>query len=140
VNLQEDRQRPGRGRAWLALALALTAGLAACGGGGETVADTASTAAAGTGTAQITSARRETSTVTVSTIAQPTNTEGRLLASNCFQCHGTGGTGGFEEIRGKSANELIEFFDKPASRDIMAAHAQGYTAEQLRKVAAYLQQ
>ncbi|HSQ73830.1 MAG TPA: c-type cytochrome [Rubrivivax sp.] len=138
MNLQEERQRPGRGRAWLALAL--TAGLAACGGGGETVADTASTAAAGTGTAQITSARRETSTVTVSTIAQPTNTEGRLLASNCFQCHGTGGTGGFEEIRGKSANELIEFFDKPASRDIMAAHAQGYTAEQLRKVAAYLQQ
>jgi len=138
VNLQEKRQRPGRGRVWLALAL--TAGLAACGGGGETVAGTASTAAAGTGTAQIASVRRETSTVTVSTIAQPTNTEGRLLASNCFQCHGTGGTGGFEEIRGKSANELIEFFDKPASGDIMAAHAQGYTAEQLRKVAAYLQQ
>jgi len=138
VNLEEKGQRPGRGLAWLALAL--TAGLAACGGGGETVADTASTAAAGTGTAQIASVRSGTSTVTVSTIAQPTNTEGRLLASNCFQCHGTGGTGGFEEIRGKSANELIEFFDKPASRDIMAAHAQGYTAEQLRKVAAYLQQ
>jgi mono/diheme cytochrome c family protein len=136
VNRQEEKQRRGRGRAWLALAL--TAGLAAC-GGGETVADGASTAAAATGTAQITSVRRGTST-TATTIAQPSNTEGRLLASNCFQCHGTGGTGGFEEIRGKSANELIEFFDKPASGDIMAAHAQGYTPEQLRKVAAYLQQ
>ena len=138
MNLEEEGQRPGRGRALLALAL--IAGLAACGGGDETVADGTSTAAAGTGTAQIASTRSGTSTVTVSTIAQPTNTEGRLLASNCFQCHGTGGTGGFEEIRGKSANELIEFFDKPASGDIMAAHAQGYTPEQLRKVAAYLQQ
>jgi mono/diheme cytochrome c family protein len=71
-------------------------------------------------------------------VAQPANTEGRLLASNCFQCHGTMGNGGFEQIRGKSANELIEFQGKTASRDIMAAHAQGYTTDQLRKIAAYL--
>jgi cytochrome c553 len=63
-----------------------------------------------------------------------------LLASNCFQCHGTLGTGGFEEIRGESANELLEYQRKPADRNIMAAHAQGFTPEQLRKIAAYLNQ
>ena len=103
------------------------AALSGCGGGGGTEAGASLDSAAG---------RASSSTALV----QSANTDGRLLASNCFQCHGTMGTGGFEQIRGKSANELIEFFDKPASRDIMAAHAQGYTAEQLRKVAAYLQQ
>ena len=32
---------------------------------------------------------------------------GRLLASNCFQCHGTDGKGpGFERLAGKSANDI----------------------------------
>jgi sulfide dehydrogenase cytochrome subunit len=112
--------------------LIVVLGLAACGGSDQTgasaqatVSETALVSAPGTGTALV---------------AQPINTEGRLLASNCFQCHGTLGTGGFEEIRGKSANELLEFQSKPAARDIMAAHAQGYTPEQLRKIAAYLNQ
>lgn len=73
-------------------------------------------------------------------ITQPANTEGRLLASNCFQCHGTLGTGGFESIRGKEASEVMEFMTKTANRDIMAAHAQGYTTAQLQKIIAYLQQ
>lgn len=71
---------------------------------------------------------------------QPKNTEGRLLASNCFQCHGTMGTGGFENIRGGEAKEVLEYMTKTASRDIMAAHAQGYTTAQLQKIIAYLQQ
>ena len=66
-------------------------------------------------------------------IAQPANTEGRLLASNCFQCHGTLGTGGFDSIRGKEAREVLEFMNKPAGGSIMAAHAQGYTPAQLQK-------
>lgn len=73
-------------------------------------------------------------------IVQPQNTEGRLLASNCFQCHGTMGTGGFDSIRGGEAEEVLEYMTKTASRDIMAAHAQGYTTAQLRKIIAYLQQ
>ncbi len=105
-------------------ALCLSLGLAACGGGSDGAIDGQLDSAAG----------RRNSTV----VAQPASTEGRLLASNCFQCHGTEGTGGFEEIRGKSANELIEFQSKPAGKDIMAAHAQGYTPDQLRKIAAYL--
>lgn len=108
--------RPG-----LLAALAASLGTAACGGG----QDSADQATASLETAS-------------ALVAQPANTEGRLLASNCFQCHGTMGNGGFEQIRGKSANELIEFQGKTASRDIMAAHAQGYTTEQLRQIAAYL--
>jgi type II secretory pathway component PulJ len=72
-------------------------------------------------------------------IAQPTNTAGRLLASNCFQCHGTGGLGGFDSIRG-DASEVKEYLSKSASGDIMAAHAQGYTSAQLDAIIKYLNQ
>ena len=113
----------------LVAAVSASLGLAACGGGQDI---------AGEATASLESASTRSSVAAA--VAQPANTEGRLLASNCFQCHGTLGTGGFEQIRGKSANELIEYQGKTASGDIMAAHAQGYTPDQLRKIAAYLKQ
>ena len=72
--------------------------------------------------------------------AQTAPPAGRLLASNCFQCHGTGGTGGFESIRGSEAKEVLEYLTQTANRDIMAAHAQGYTRAQLQQIIAYLQQ
>lgn len=75
-----------------------------------------------------------------STYSQPANTAGRLLASNCFQCHGTGGVGGFGNIRGSEAAEVKEYLGKSASADIMTAHAQGYTSAQLDAIIAYLQQ
>lgn len=67
---------------------------------------------------------------------------GRLLASNCFQCHGTNGTGGFERLTGESANEIYgelrEFASgKEDPNGIMAAHAMGYTDEQMRAIANY---
>ncbi|MBU6283089.1 hypothetical protein KGQ64_12675 [bacterium] len=70
-------------------------------------------------------------------------TEGRLLASNCFQCHGTYGSGGFDRISGKSETELIEELNEflAGGEDpggIMAAHLQGYTAAQLQAIARYL--
>ena len=74
------------------------------------------------------------------TLTQPTNTTGRLLASNCFQCHGTGGVGGFDRIRGGDAGEITEYLTRPANSSIMAAHAQGYTTAQLNAIIAYLQQ
>ena len=110
-------------------ALLTAAALTACGGGGGSSTD-ASTDTPTPGT----------------TPAPPTqpisvaNANGRLLASNCFQCHGTEGTGGFENIRGESASELKEFLTKSASSNIMAAHAQGYTVAQLDAIAAYLNQ
>ena len=73
-------------------------------------------------------------------VAQPANTSGRLLASNCFQCHGTLGRGGFDSIRGSEADEVLEYLSKPASSDIMAAHAQGYTRAQLQSIISYLKQ
>lgn len=116
-------------------AMTLALSLAACGGGGgdPNVAEAQPSAT-------VTEQALGRSTSTPMLIAQPTSTEGRLLASNCFQCHGTLGTGGFEEIRGKSANELLEYQRKPAGGNIMAAHIQGYTPEQLNKIAAYLKQ
>lgn len=69
------------------------------------------------------------------------NTQGRLLASNCFQCHGTYGSGGFDKLLGKSDiySELMEYLSGAEDPDsIMAAHVKGYTQEQLQAIADYL--
>lgn len=68
---------------------------------------------------------------------------GRLLASNCFQCHGTNGKGpGFDSLAGKSANELYqeikEFQSGKEGNSIMARHVMGYTDEQLRLLTQWL--
>jgi len=80
-------------------------------------------------------------TVTVAAPAAAVLT-GRLLASNCFQCHGTGGSGGFEKLAGQSATEIYGELKKFASgaedpTGIMAAHAMGFTDAQLNAIAAY---
>jgi len=120
------------------LGAALALGLAACGGGGSsTDAVAAAEPPAPVNTAVDAGAQSPATPVAT---AQPAQTDGRLLASNCFQCHGTQGTGGFDSIRGSKASEVLEYLTKPANRDIMAAHAQGYTREQLQMIIAYLQQ
>jgi sulfide dehydrogenase cytochrome subunit len=68
---------------------------------------------------------------------------GRLLASNCFQCHGTNGQGpGFDTIAGKSASEIYqELKDFQSGKEgdgIMAKHSMGYTDAQLQSLAAWL--
>jgi len=73
-------------------------------------------------------------------VTQATNTTGRLLASNCFQCHGTGGYGGFDRIRGSESDEVLEYLTQSGSSNIMAAHAQGYTRAQLLTIIQYLKQ
>lgn len=67
---------------------------------------------------------------------------GRLLASQCAQCHGTNGAGpGFDEIAGKSArelyNELREMKYRPIE-GIMDRQARGYTDAQLDLISNYL--
>lgn len=79
----------------------------------------------------------------VSASAAPVVPAGRLLASNCFQCHGTNGRGpGFENIAGQSAEEtyqkLKEFQSGHEGTGIMAKHSLGYTDEQLRLLSQYL--
>ena len=68
---------------------------------------------------------------------------GRLLASTCFQCHGTNGKGpGFDKPAGKSASELYkemkEFQSGKEGDNIMARHVMGYSDAQLRALAQWL--
>jgi cytochrome subunit of sulfide dehydrogenase len=76
---------------------------------------------------------------------------GRLLASNCFQCHGTNGkpgAGGFERLAGKSEaeiyEELLELRKPPNTvepeKEIMAVHANGFTLSELRLIARFFSQ
>ncbi|MEO0003087.1 MAG: hypothetical protein RLZZ22_779 [Pseudomonadota bacterium] len=87
--------------------------------------------------------RKTTAKVSVTVTANTTaSLNGRLLASNCFQCHGTDGKGGFEKLAGKSASELYGELKKFASGKedpdgIMAAHSAGFSDEQLRSIAGY---
>jgi len=66
---------------------------------------------------------------------------GRLLASNCFQCHGTNGYG-YEELAGEDASgiisELNEMKAKDPRKNIMNAHARAYTAEEIKIIANYI--
>ncbi|MGM9488291.1 c-type cytochrome [Ideonella sp. YS5] len=68
---------------------------------------------------------------------------GRLLASNCFQCHGTNGAGpGFDTLAGKSARSIYEDMKEMQAgqegEDIMSKHSRGYTDEQLQLLAQWL--
>lgn len=80
-------------------------------------------------------------TVTVNAVSTVSMT-GRLLASNCFQCHGTDAKGGFESLYRESASEILsemrEFQRETDQNDIMAAHAMGYTDAQLQAIATYI--
>ena len=75
--------------------------------------------------------------------AQTTPPAGRLLASNCFQCHGTNGRGpGFDSLAGKAASEIYkdlkEFQSGKEGNGIMAKHAMGYTDAQLLSLSSWL--
>lgn len=75
--------------------------------------------------------------------AQTAPPAGRLLASNCFQCHGTNGKGpGFDTLTGKSASEIYqdlkEFQSGQEGNGIMARHAMGYTDAQLLSLSSWL--
>lgn len=72
-----------------------------------------------------------------------TTPNGRLLASNCFQCHGTNGKGpGFERLSGESASEIYKELKEMQSgkegNGIMAKHALGYSDAQLRALSDWL--
>ena len=66
---------------------------------------------------------------------------GRLLASNCFQCHGTNGSGGFERLAGMSSREIVGELKEMRQKSppkMMDMHARGYTDAQLQLLADYL--
>lgn len=66
---------------------------------------------------------------------------GRLLASNCYQCHGTNGGGGVESIKGESVNEIyneLKEMQRKTTPKMMDMHARGYTDAEIRLLATYL--
>jgi sulfide dehydrogenase cytochrome subunit len=68
---------------------------------------------------------------------------GQLLASQCFQCHGTDGqaVSGFESITGKSAEDMYHTLLEMSQRrpeNIMDMQARAYTPVQLMLIAEYL--
>lgn len=76
---------------------------------------------------------------TPSTFAQ-VGQSGRLLASNCFQCHGTNGRGAaFDPLAGLSASETYKKLKAMQSgkegNGIMPRHSMTYTDAQLLQIA-----
>ena len=93
--------------------------------------------------AWLTAASLLASTLAVGAAQAQTTPAGRLLASNCFQCHGTNGKGpGFEKLAGRSAKEiyekLVSFASGKEGNGLMAKHAMGYTDAQMQSLSAWL--
>jgi len=64
---------------------------------------------------------------------------GRLLASQCSQCHGTNGQGpGFARIAGENKYGDLRDMARRRVEGIMDRQARGYTDEQLRLLSEYL--
>ncbi len=67
---------------------------------------------------------------------------GRVLASNCFQCHGTNGYAGELKIGEQSASSIIsdlnEMKRKDPGKNIMNVHARAYTPEEIKLIANYI--
>ncbi|MBV5314781.1 MAG: hypothetical protein JZU47_15880 [Prolixibacteraceae bacterium] len=67
---------------------------------------------------------------------------GRLLASNCFQCHGTNGYAGELKIGEQSASSIISDINEMKTKDprsnIMNVHAKAYTTEEMQLIADYI--
>jgi sulfide dehydrogenase cytochrome subunit len=67
---------------------------------------------------------------------------GRVLASNCFQCHGTNGYAGELKIGEQSASSIISDINEMKSKDprsnIMNVHARAYTPEEIKLIADYI--
>jgi sulfide dehydrogenase cytochrome subunit len=69
---------------------------------------------------------------------------GRVLASNCFQCHGTNGYAGELKIGEQSASSIISDINEMKTKDpranIMNVHARAYTTEEMQLIANYISQ
>ena len=74
-------------------------------------------------------------------IASP-EIQGRNLAANCFQCHGTNGYAGELKIAGQGAdgivNDLNQMKLQPVGENIMNVHARAYTDAEIRLIADFI--
>jgi len=82
----------------------------------------------------------ETTILKAGTIDLP----GRVLASNCFQCHGTNGYASELKIGEQSASSIISDINEMKTKDprsnIMIVHAKAYTDEEIKLIATYISQ
>jgi cytochrome c553 len=133
-----------------ALAAIAVAALTACGGGGEPASNGAEGAVAEMGRRAVsqealvntTSTTTTTAATAAATAAAYTVPTGRLLASNCFGCHGTDGrpNGGFDALAGESAEHIVSELRELAAKPdggIMRVHALGYTDQQMWELGTY---
>ncbi|MBO1927887.1 hypothetical protein J3998_09895 [Thiomicrorhabdus sp. 6S2-11] len=68
-------------------------------------------------------------------------TRGRLLASQCFQCHGSNGRSvtGWDSIAGESYGEIMEYMTSEYSvTHIMGAAVVGYSQQEREDIATYI--
>jgi len=74
--------------------------------------------------------------------AATADVQGRNLAANCFQCHGTNGYAGELKIAGQGASGIISDFNemktKPVGDNIMNVHARGYTDAEVQLIANFI--
>ncbi len=95
---------------------------------------------AGTATSSSSAPRPTPAAATVSSLLTH---PGKIMAGNCFQCHGTDGINGtFGSLAGESASELYNELkelqtETDADEAIMRVHANAYTDDQLRLIADY---
>lgn len=84
----------------------------------------------------------------VASAQEAVDNPGRLLASNCFQCHGTNGApaaGGFDRIAGGSAKEVASELQEMraeailgSEHPIMTVHSQAYSLSEIDLISRYL--
>ena len=93
------------------------------------------------------SSTEETAAITNQTLtlkAGAIDLPGRVLASNCFQCHGTNGYAGELKIGEQSASSIISDINEMKTKDprsnIMIVHAKAYTDEEIKLIANYISQ
>lgn len=128
-------------------ALGLTASLLLAGCGSDSSGDVAAALAQEKDRERVSSSAttKTTTTATTPTVAAAVTTvpTGRLLASNCFGCHGTNGrsNGGFDSLAGESASEIVSELKEMRTKldeGIMRVHALGYTDQQIWELATFL--
>lgn len=76
--------------------------------------------------------------------ADTSKPNGRLLATQCFQCHnGQGGATGFDSITGESVSEIVGELNEMKAKakteaEIMHSQAAIYTSDEIKAIAEYL--